>query len=119
MSDSADPSSSSEPIERAEQFFGLLRNAFTTNASPDVRSAAAVACRTLLRALEPSSAIGDAASPPASPMAGMVGAVKAMPREQLLEIATGVLRSFFVSRTPAYRTAPTRGEARDPTEVKP
>lgn len=77
-----------------ETFIETIRAATAADATPEARSAGVQACRAILTALEATSGQPLAAPAiPASPIASMVGALRGVPPEQLLDIAIAKLRS--------------------------
>ena len=81
-----------------EALIQTIRAATTDGASDEARAAGAAACRTLLGVLE--ARCGDSfalpqASPPASPIAAVVGAVRHLPAEQVLDLLIAKLRTVM------------------------
>ena len=73
-----------------------IRAAVTADAAPEVRAAGLAACRTILAALEstPGQPLAAAAVAPASAsqIASIVGALRGVPPDQLLDLAIAKLR---------------------------
>lgn len=89
-----------------ETLIESIRAAVASDASPEHRAAGAQACRTILTALEATS--GQSLAAPAvssSPIATMVGALRGVPPEQLLDLAIAKLRSALPTDT---QVAPVR-----------
>jgi hypothetical protein len=86
-----------DPIE-------TIRAALADDASPEARTAGAAACRAILGALEASPGEQMATATPinTSQIAGIVGALRGVPPEQLLDLAIAKLRSAL----PADATVP-------------
>lgn len=81
-----------------EQMIETIRAAIAPDATDDVRSAGATACRTILTALgaragEPLAAASPAPSSTASEIATTVAALRHVPPEQLLDLAIARLRA--------------------------
>ncbi len=98
-----------------ENLIEAIRNAVATDAGDDARKAGAHACRTLLIALEakpgePLAAAVELAAPPASAprLAAMVGALRGMPAEQLIDLAIARLRAALPADAPMPQVSPVR-----------
>lgn len=109
--DKAHPSDS----HRFDELLTTIRNALSQDAAADVRAAGTMACRAILDTLDPTSrAPGPQAPmfatqrpPAATPsLSAVVGAIGQIPREQILEILVGGLRSMLAKSGPAYLTRP-------------
>jgi hypothetical protein len=79
----------------------IIRAAVAPEATPDARGAGVEACRTILAALsakqgEPMTA---AVAEPASPIAAIVGGLRTMPPDQLLDLAIAKLRAALPADT--------------------
>jgi hypothetical protein len=77
-----------------EDVINAIRAAVAPDATPDAKSAGIAACRAVLAALDatPGQSIG-AAPIPATPVAAIVGALRGMPPDQLLDLAIAKLRA--------------------------
>ncbi len=100
-----------------ETLIEAIRNAVATDAGDDVRKAGANACRTILIALEakpgePLAAAVELASPSASapppPLAAMVGALRGMPPDQLIDLAIARLRAALPADEALPQVSPVR-----------
>ena len=81
-----------------EDLLNMIRSALAGDASDDVKASGAVACRTILARLEPTAAAPIAASAPpsqspAETIASVVGMLRGVPPEQLLDLAITRLRA--------------------------
>jgi hypothetical protein len=90
-----------------ESLLEAIRAGVTDGASADARAAGATACRTLLAVLDAS--VGKplaiaAPAAPTSPVAALVGAMRGMPAEQLLDLLIAKLRSIVPADAPAVQT---------------
>src|SRR5690242_8330371 len=65
--DATDSPNSSDPALRLDELVETLRAALTQDAGAEVRSAGALACRTILGALDPTGRTGDSSAMPRSP----------------------------------------------------
>lgn len=95
-----------------ETLLESIRAAIDPDASEQARAAGAHACRTILTALEakpgePMPASASDASP-ATQIAQMLGALKGVPAEQLLDLAITRLRAALPTGTDAPRVAPVK-----------
>jgi hypothetical protein len=111
MTDTQDKNIPSETAHRLDDLFTAIRGALAQDAAVDARSAGALACRTILGVLDPSSrstAPSAPASPtsPTSPLTNVLGAIGSIPREQIVELLVGGLRSILTQRRPTYLTRP-------------
>lgn len=114
MSDVNDHETPSAP-PGIDDLFTALRSALANDATPEVRSAGANACRVMLGALDPAS-LRNAARPPTapptssalggSPLGGVLGALGSIPREQIVEFLVTGLRSFLTPSAPTYHLRP-------------
>ena len=100
-----------------DELIETIRVACASDASDETKQCGAVACRTILTALEakagetlaaeaaPTSAPPPTQSataiPPGAQIAALVGALKGMPPEQLLDMAIARLRAALPKGTPA------------------
>jgi len=91
-----------------------IRTAVTAEASDDARAAGAQACRTILLALEAkageplASAVAVAATTSTPPLAAMVGALRGVPPEQLLDLAIARLRAALPAGVEPLNVSPVR-----------
>lgn len=78
-----------------EDLLQAIRAAVTQGATDDERAAGIGACRTIVAALEASVGQPMTASPaaPMPPIASIVGALRGLPPEQLLDLAIAKLRA--------------------------
>ncbi len=86
-----------------------IRAAVTADAAPEARAAGAAACRTILAVLEstPSQPLASAAiAPNASQIAGIVGALRGVPPDQLLDLAITKLRAALPAGADVPRVEP-------------
>jgi hypothetical protein len=113
---SPNDNNTSDAATRADDLVAAIRSALTSDASPELRSTGASACRTILRGLEPAPPRNGL--PPSSPAAmfagtplgAALGALSSMPREQVLEFIVSGLRAVLGHGSPpTYRPAPTAG----------
>lgn len=99
-----------------DELIETIRVACATDASDDTKQLGAQACRTLLTALDaksgeplaaptPTNASTDAV-PAGAQIAAIVGALKGLPPEQLLDMAIARLRAALPKDTPAPVVAP-------------
>lgn len=70
-----------------------IRAAVAPDASPNAKAAGVAACRAILAALEGTQGQAFAPVVPASPVAAVVGALRGVPPEQLLDLAIAKLRA--------------------------
>ena len=91
-----------------DQLIETIRAAIAPDASAEARAAGAQACRTILAALDAASGQPlAAASPiPASPIASIVGALRGVPPDQLLDLAIAKLRAALPAGTEVPKVAP-------------
>lgn len=82
-----------------------IRAALVPEATIEARAAGANACRTILAALEadPGAPMATAGGAPQSPVAAIVGALRGVPPDQLLDLAIAKLRAAM----PAGAEVPT------------
>jgi hypothetical protein len=106
VTDTQDNPKPSDLTQRLDDLFTAIRGALTSEAPADARSAGAIAARAILGALESSSTRSATPTAPTSPFAAALGALGSMPREQLLELVVGGLRSMLTQRAPTYRARP-------------
>lgn len=109
-----------------EDLFTTIRNGFAPNASPEVKTHGAQACRVILRGLEPMPSQGAPVSSPAETFAGAftgtpigeaIKALGAMPREQVMQYVKYGMQSLFSQSAPMYRQKPSpssRGPGGEP-----
>ena len=85
-----------------------IRTATQPDASPEARAAGASACRTILTGLEgvAGQPLGAAAPVPTSPVAAMVGALRGVPPDQLLDLAIARLRAALPAGTEVPAVTP-------------
>jgi hypothetical protein len=125
MSDTTTNTTPPDPATGVNELLATIRDALAEDVGADVRSAGALACRVVLGMLDPPSRGSDTPSPsPASisssvtsPLASLLSAIGrppstppgpgSIPREQLLGLLAGALRSVLSQSEPMYRTAPT------------
>lgn len=118
MTDTHDKPSPPDAAHRRDDLIATLRSALAQDASAEARSAGASACRAILGVLDSSSRAATAPAPPSSPssptspIAAVLGAVTSMPREQILELVVGGLRSMLTQRAPTYLPRPAPAPAR-------
>lgn len=70
-----------------------IRAAVAPDASAEAKAAGVTACRAILAALEATQGQAFAPVVPASPVAAVVGALRGVPPEQLLDLAIAKLRA--------------------------
>jgi hypothetical protein len=70
-----------------------IRAAIVCDATPEAKSAGIAACRAVLSALEGTPGQPLAAPATASPVAALVGALRGVPPDQLLDLAIAKLRA--------------------------
>jgi hypothetical protein len=85
--------------------------AIADGASDEARATGAQACRTILAALEatagePLTASAPAVAAPAAPAAAIVGALRGMPAEQLLDLAIARLKAALPPGADVQPTQP-------------
>ena len=87
-----------------------IQAAVAPDATTESRAAGAVACRTILIALEtkPGEPLAAPVAPPASPAVAIASALRGMPAEKLLDLAIARLRAALpagaeISPAPAMR----------------
>lgn len=99
-----------------ETLIESIRAAIASDASDDVRATGARACRTILAALDtkpgeamtlagPVTSTADASSP-AAQIANMLGALRGIPAEQLLDLAIARLRAVLPAEMEQPKVAP-------------
>lgn len=76
-----------------------IRAAVAPDASPEAKAAGIAACRAIVAALEGTQAQSFAPVAPASPVAALVGALRGVPPEQLLDLAIAKLRAALPAGT--------------------
>jgi hypothetical protein len=77
-----------------EDVINAIRAAIAPDATPEAKSAGIAACRAVLGALNATPGQPIAAAPvPATPVAAIVGALRGMPADQLLDLAIAKLRA--------------------------
>ena len=91
-----------------DNLIDAIRAASQSDASPEARAAGAAACRTILTALERGAGqpLAAAAPAPPSPVAAMVGALRGVPPDQLLELAIARLRAALPAGTDVPAVTP-------------
>lgn len=90
-----------------DELLESIRRAVAVDASPQDRGAGAVACRTILAALEATPGQPLAAAPiNASQIASVVGALRGVPPDQLLDLAIAKLRSALPADAQVPRVEP-------------
>jgi len=122
MSDTTDHATSPDPAVGVDQLLAAIRRALAEDVGSDVRSAGALACRAILGVLDPASRASIPLATPqpstspsvTSPLASLLSAIGSsptsasgigsIPREQLLALLAGGLRSLLTRSEPAYRT---------------
>ena len=84
-----------------DQLIEAIRAAVAPSASPEARAAGAHACRTILAALDAPSGqpLATPVPIPASPIATIVGALRGVPPDQLLDLAIAKLRAALPAGT--------------------
>jgi hypothetical protein len=111
MSDSND-APTSDAASRHDDLISAIRVALAPDAPAEIRAGGVTACRAILRGLEPlAMRNGAPASSPTSALAGTplgtaLGALGAIPREQILGLLVSGVRAMLGDGAPAYRTAP-------------
>jgi hypothetical protein len=85
-----------------------IRGSLQTDAPPEARAAGAQACRTILTALESTAGQPMTAAPTAPPttVAAVVGALRGVPPEQLLDLAIAKLRAALPAGVEARPVQP-------------
>ena len=116
MSDTTDSLKLSDPTTHVDELLATVRAALAQDAAAEVRSAGTLACRAILRALDPAArtstpvVFSPAPNPTAFPASSLITSVLAtigtIPREQLLELVGG-LRWLFGGQGPTYLSRPT------------
>ena len=101
-----------------DELIESIRVACASDATDDTKQRGAQACRTILTALEanageplaaPTPPTANASTvPPGAQIAALVGALKGMPPEQLLDMAIARLRAALPKETPAPAIVPIR-----------
>jgi hypothetical protein len=87
-----------------EAVMETIRNAIAPDATPEAKAAGVTACRAIITALD--AAGGEpmpapTAAPPATQLAAIVGALRGMPPDQLLDLAITRLRAALPPGTEA------------------
>jgi hypothetical protein len=82
-----------------QQHVEAIRAAIEPDAAPDVRNKGVEACRAILAALDATPSEPMAAVVPASQIASIVGALRGLPPDQLLDLAISKLRAALPSST--------------------
>ena len=82
-----------------------IRAAVAADATPDAKAAGIASCRTILAALDATPGQPIVPPPSISPIAAMVGALRGVPPDQLLDVAIARLRAALPAG--AESTAPT------------
>jgi hypothetical protein len=116
MSDPTDSLKPSDLSNHVDELLATIRAALAQDAAAEVRSAGTLACRAILRALDPAARTSTpvVSSPPSSatafPASSLISSVLAtintIPRDQLLELVGG-LRWLFGGQGPIYLSRPT------------
>ncbi len=85
-----------------------IRTATAPDATSDMRQAGVTACRTILAALEASAGQAMTASPPVdtSQIANLVGMLRGVPADQLLDLAISKLRAALPTGVEVPRIEP-------------
>jgi len=102
-----------------ENLIEAIRNAVAENASDEARATGVQACRTILTALEakpgeplgtPSPQLAPSAEPsePAAQIAHMLGALRGIPVDQLLDLAIARMRAALPKSVELPRTEPVK-----------
>ena len=80
-----------------------IRAALAADATADAKAAGAAACRTILTALDATATAPIPTSPSINPtaVANIVGALRGVPPDQLLDLAIAKLRSALLSPEPS------------------
>jgi hypothetical protein len=90
-----------------ENLVEAIRAAVAPDASDATRVAGAQACRTILAALEPQPEVPVCApSAPADQIGQLLGVMRGIPAEQLLDLAIARLRAALPSGSEAPKVAP-------------
>ena len=91
-----------------DNLIDAIRTASQPDVSPEARAAGAAACRTILAALEgvTGQPLAAAATAPTSPVAAMVGALRGVPPDQLLNLAIARLRAALPAGTEVPAVTP-------------
>jgi hypothetical protein len=91
-----------------EGLLEAIRIGTSADASPEARQAAANACRTILTALEakPGEPIAAAAPINTTQIASVIGALRGVPPDQLLDLAIAKLRAALPAGTEAQPVTP-------------
>jgi hypothetical protein len=90
-----------------EELLESIRTGISADALPQARGAAAAACRTILTALEAMPGQPLAASPiNASQIATVVGALRGVPPDQLLDLTIAKLRAALPADAHVPRVEP-------------
>jgi hypothetical protein len=102
-----------EPHESIDELLGAIRQALVTDATPELRARAAIACRAVLQHLEP-----QPAAPPPQPAptttplppeaAAFVDVLRGIPPEQLLDLAIARLRAAIPAGVDVPAVTPIR-----------
>lgn len=133
MSDTTDNTTSPDPDTGIDELLATIRHALAEDVGADVRSVGALACRAILGVLDPVSRASIPPSTPSpprspvtSPLASLLSAIGpsptsasgtgSIPREQLLALLAGGLRSLLSRSEPAYRTFNARTPTRPPDD---
>lgn len=93
-----------------ETLLESIRAAIAADASEQTRATGAQACRTILTALEakPGEPMPAPSSVSSTQIAQMLGALKGVPAEQLLDLAITRLRAALPTGTETPRVAPVK-----------
>ena len=91
-----------------ENVLEAIQAAVASDASTEARAAGAVACRMILAALEgaPGEPMAAAIPTSPSPIASIVGALRGVPPDQLLDLAIAKLRAALPAETQIPRVEP-------------
>jgi hypothetical protein len=90
-----------------ENLLEEIRLATSADATPAARAAGATACRTLLAVLDTSPGQQLAAAPAApSQVAALIGALRGVPADQLLDLAIAKLSAALPAGTQVPRATP-------------
>jgi len=97
-----------------EELIESIKMATASDANDETRAAGAVACRTILSALEVKAgepmapAASESAPSTAAHVAGLVGALRQLPPEQLLDLAIARLRAALPTGVQVAPVEPVR-----------
>jgi hypothetical protein len=116
MSDTTDSLKPLDLTNHVDELLATIRAALAQDAAAEVRSAGMLACRAILRGLDPaartstpvvsSPLLSATAFPASSLISSVLATIGTIPRDQLLELVGG-LRWLFGGQGPTYRSRPT------------